>query len=200
MFEFDHRKAVQALNYFAIRSGGTINKLKAIKLIWLSDRAHLRRYARPIFMDQYFALKLGPVPSYTKDLAQSNSIISETEAKYRDSYLKIVGKYDIRSIKAFEPDVFSKTDISILQEAFNEFGNFNKYQLSNLSHLFPEWKRFENGLTSGLATRCKMDYVDFFDNCNDVKTKLFCESEELTAITKELFLENFSLKYDSCKC
>ena len=40
MNEFNHRKAVQALNFFSLKNGGKIEKMKAIKLLWLSDRVH----------------------------------------------------------------------------------------------------------------------------------------------------------------
>jgi len=48
MVGFNHKKAVQTLAYFAQKEGGVINKMKAFKLIWLSDRLHLRKYGRPI--------------------------------------------------------------------------------------------------------------------------------------------------------
>ena len=46
--EFDHEKATQAINFFARESGGQINKMKAIKLIYFAERYHLRKYGRPI--------------------------------------------------------------------------------------------------------------------------------------------------------
>lgn len=89
MLGFNFRKAVQALNFFAVKEGGTIDKMKVIKLIWFSDRAHLRQYGRPILMDRYLAMKYGPVPSKTKDLSGfDNSFLDENERNYRDTYIK----------------------------------------------------------------------------------------------------------------
>jgi len=66
--EFDHKKATQALNFFAKRAGGKITKLNALKLIYLADRYHLRKYGRPIFSDTYWAMPYGPVASSVKDI------------------------------------------------------------------------------------------------------------------------------------
>ena len=67
-FSFSHRKATQALNFFAQRAGGSINKMKALKLVYFADRYHLRKYGRPVVGDEYLAMNYGPVASGTKDL------------------------------------------------------------------------------------------------------------------------------------
>ena len=72
-FQFAYKKATQALNFFAIENGGEIEKLHALKLIFFADRYHLRKYGRPITNDQYWAMRLGPVPSGTKDLFELDS-------------------------------------------------------------------------------------------------------------------------------
>ena len=83
-----HRKSIQMLNLFAYESGGTINRLKAIKLSWLADRLHLRKYGRPISYDKYSALPHGLVASYTKDLVDNNtSWVAEDHLVYKQEYL-----------------------------------------------------------------------------------------------------------------
>src|SRR5882724_2767190 len=69
-FSFSHRKATQALNFFARKAGGRINKMKALKLVYFADRYHLRKYGRPVVGDEYLAMNYGPVASGTKDLAK----------------------------------------------------------------------------------------------------------------------------------
>jgi hypothetical protein len=41
------------LNFFAIREGGRLNRMKAVKLVWLADRLQLRKYYRSITHDVY---------------------------------------------------------------------------------------------------------------------------------------------------
>ena len=48
LLEFDYKKATQAINYLTKKEGGQIDKLKLIKLIYLADRYHLRRYGRRV--------------------------------------------------------------------------------------------------------------------------------------------------------
>jgi len=44
---FDEKKVGQALLYIATRVGAPVSKLVALKLLFLADRYHLRKYARP---------------------------------------------------------------------------------------------------------------------------------------------------------
>ena len=79
---FAHRKATQALNYFARQSSGRLNKLKALKLIYFADRYHLRTYGRPITNDRYLAMEYGPVASSCKDLAEMSEFLGKEEREY----------------------------------------------------------------------------------------------------------------------
>ena len=54
--QFSFEKATQALNFFAIKNEGHIDKLPALKLIFLADRYHLRKHARPITNAEYVAM------------------------------------------------------------------------------------------------------------------------------------------------
>ncbi len=195
MFEFNHKKAVQVLNYFAGKEGGIINKMKAIKLIWLSDRAHLRKFGRPIIMDQYFALPYGPIPSNTKDLAEFNSFLSEDEINYRNQFINIIDRYKFESIKLVEEKVFSQTDLQIIESVYSEFGELSEFELSELSHIYPEWKKHEDGLKNQIASRYQMNYLDFFENPETNNDNLFNESKELKDLAKEIFSENVAIAY-----
>jgi hypothetical protein len=77
---FVYKKATQAVNYFAQRSGGIINKMKAIKLIYFADRYHLRKYGRPITNDEYLAMDYGLVSSGVKDIAEMSGFFRSSES------------------------------------------------------------------------------------------------------------------------
>ena len=49
-------------------------KMKALKLVYIADRYHLRKYGRLITNDTYFAMNYGPVPSGTKDIAEASEV------------------------------------------------------------------------------------------------------------------------------
>jgi len=198
MFEFNHKKAVQCLNYFAGRNGGIINKMKAIKLVWLSDRAHIRRYGRPIIMDQYFALPYGPIPSNTTDLAEVNVFSSEDEVNYRNQYINVIDKFTFQSINKVDEKVFSQTDLSVLENVYSEFGILSEFELSEISHIYPEWKKHEAGLTNKTASRFQMNYLDFFEDPASGNSPIFNESAEVKDLAKDIYSENMALAYGTC--
>ena len=64
-------KIVQVLYHILVKIGPT-DKIKLVKLVYLSDKYHLLKYARTITNDSYFAMKLGPVGSTLKDILAFN--------------------------------------------------------------------------------------------------------------------------------
>lgn len=189
---FNYKKSVQALNYLAQNFGGSLNKMKALKLIWLADRLHVRRYGRSITGDVYFAMPFGPVPSTTRDLVESYQSLNELESEYREQFISTsnTDKYNFSSIGVLNLKVFSKTDISIIDEITEKFGHLNEFELSNFSHIFPEWTRYESAIKAKNSSRFEIDYKDFFVDVEE-ETNTFIDSEENLEITKELMLENY---------
>lgn len=185
---FKLSKAVQALNYFAVKSKGNLNKMKALKLIWLSDRYHLRRYGRTITGDVYFALPFGPVASTTRDILEGSSSLSDGELSYSNDYIESTSKYNYKSKGELDAKVFSKTDIEVLDLIFSKYQELDQFQLSDLSHSFPEWKKYQSAIEQGIASRFEIDWNDFFANVDDGKG-LFLDDEEFLAISKEMFCQ-----------
>lgn len=184
---FNYKKSVQALNYLALKSGGSLNKMKAIKMIWLADRLHLRKYGRTITGDVYFALPYGPIPSTTRDILEDNSLVSDTELSYSNEYLSKFSKYDYSSKKAANEKVFSKTDLDAIENVFTKYNHLNEFELSDLSHLFPEWKKYSSALEKGIASRFEINPIDFFENYSD-DSGLFSDSASDLNLSKEIFI------------
>ena len=191
---YNYRKAIQVLNFFAIKEGGTINKMKAIKLIWLSDRAHLRKYGRPILNDNYYAMKFGPVPSFTKDLCEcDNAFLDDSEKNERNSYIKPHhSNMNYDSVADLNTKLFSQSDLEILEAVYSHFGMHDPFYLANtLSHQFPEWKKHEETINTNGRSRVEMDYEDFFENSDLIDDDFFLkEGDELLEITKSIFKES----------
>ena len=93
---FNYKKSAQALNYLANKNGGTLNKMKAIKLIWLADRLNLRKYGRSITGDDYYALPNGPVPSATRDILESSDFLDDIASVYASEYITEIDKYNFK--------------------------------------------------------------------------------------------------------
>lgn len=186
---FDFKKSTQVINFFAKKEQGTIDILKLMKLVWIADRCHLREYGRPILNDEYFAMKRGPVPSATKDIA-SDTEWAQDKQKYYSKYIKKLSRYSVASIRNVDSEQLSESEIECLDKAYDNFGQYKPSQLTKISHDFPEWKKFEKSLESGTKNE-QIDYMDFF---KDIRTELykqmFSESQDKLNSSKEIFLED----------
>jgi len=184
-FNFDLRKATQALNWLATKSGGRINKMKALKLVYLADRYHLRKYGRLITNDSYFAMDYGPVPSGVKDLAEASDFLGEDEQAYCYKYIRPVNQYTLESLAEPDFDIFSDSDIESLTFAWETFSHLNKFNLAELTHEYPEWKRHQQALK--LDSRIQMNLVDFFEDPDDNIEKCYAlNSEDKTTRCEQL--------------
>ena len=162
---FEYQKAVQAINFFARQFPGKhISKLHVLKLVFLADRYHLRKYGRLITNDSYLAMSYGPVASSVKDIAEQSEFLCRTERAYASNFFNKADptSHSIRSIKEYDKTVFSQTDIEALQFVINSFRHVSIHELVDFTHQFPEWKKHENKFT-GVNTRADMNLLDFFE-------------------------------------
>jgi len=161
------RKATQALNFFAHLSasgapGKKINKMKALKLLFFADRFHLRKYGRPLSDCAYFAMKNGPVASEAKGIAEQSVHLPAKALSYSRRFVRREGALDIVSVAAVDKDVLSESDFEALEFAWTVFGHYTQFQLCEITHHYPEWKRHEEALEEGTHKRLPMSYADFF--------------------------------------
>ena len=187
LLETSYKKATQALNFFALKKDGKINKMKAIKLIYLADRLHLRKYGRPIVGDIYWAMKLGPVGSRTKRAAELN--MPEGILLYTKRYIQPSDdkKQSLVSLKPVDLDLFSKTDIECLDSVYKTFGDRDQFELAELTHKYPEWKKHEKQLKTGKKS-VPMNYNDFFSEA-ERGDLIFGQKKPELALAKESFEE-----------
>ena len=174
-----YKKATQALNFFAVKKDGRINKMKAIKLIFLADKLHLRKYGRPIVGDSYLAMKFGPVGSQSKNVAELSDRLPKEISIYARKYIKpTLDKKTFISVDAVDLDLFSKTDIECLNSVYEEFSDKDQFELAEITHKYPEWSKHKRILDSGKKKSVSMNYNDFFldsnnENIYSHKTKKF---------------------------
>ncbi len=159
-FNFDHKKGTQALNFFATREGGKINKMKALKLIFLADRYHIRKYGRLITNDSYVAMSYGPVPSVIKDIAETNDYLDEDAKGYAALYIKPVSNnLFLTSLKKIDMSIFSDSDLEALQFTWDVFGKYDQFQLAEITHSYPEWVKHKKHVATHSCF--PMDILDF---------------------------------------
>lgn len=139
---FETRKAAQVTAFFAKMAGGTINILRAIKLVYLSDRLSMDKREHPITGDNFVSMKFGPVNTYTysymKGVAQArNAEWSEFIGSERWHKLPLA-----RDFTTDDLDELSRGDIKILEEVWQTYKDVaDQFELAEFTHKFcPEWR------------------------------------------------------------
>lgn len=143
-FRFNLEKTVQALNFFCIENGGTINRLKAMKMLFLADKTHLNKYGRNISGDAYVAMEMGPVLSNTWNLLRpekKKALVIKDWYSYLAKYLEFESIVMLRSKQHIDDGEFSNSDIICLKATADSFLRIPQNQLIKILHTFPEWEK-----------------------------------------------------------
>ena len=72
--KFDEKKTTELASIFLKLNGGKMNALKLVLLIYNADREALKRWARPLTYDDYYATKYGMVGINTFKLVTGKDI------------------------------------------------------------------------------------------------------------------------------
>lgn len=183
MEQFKKHKAITLLLYLAQKNGGRLNKMKALKLIWLADRYHLRKYGRTITGDKYVAMEYGTVPSSVKD-------IIEGKRGLKSEGISMDGKNFYQATESPDLDNLSDSDQEVMDIIIDVYFGQDQFSLSELSHAFPEWLRFKEALEQRKSAY-PMVMDDFFKNVDDSKG-LFMDEDEFLNQSKEIYEEFYS--------
>ena len=150
---FRSRKAAQLCAHFAVNNGGTIEKLKLIKLLYLSERQFLSEYHHPMLFDEYYSLTHGPICSNALD--GINGMIHE---EIWDNFVARNGNLvvAIKTLSRDELDEVSDAEIVVISEIWEKFGHMTPSQLRNYTHdNLPEYTETEG--------RIRISYKEIFE-------------------------------------
>lgn len=163
---FSIRKILQALYYIQQNAPASNSSRKTymflLKILYFADRFHLRRYGFIASCDKYCAMKLGPVASATYDVLRGKLPRGANSAEIQLlGDVVPVDEYSVE-IQPQEQDELSQSFIDALDFSITEFGNYTQFQLSDMTHDFPEWARFKDGLENGDKKEYDILLTDFF--------------------------------------
>lgn len=183
---FQHKVISSLLGRIASRvSSKCISKIYALKIVYLADRYHLRKYGRTITEDTYWAMDYGPVASETKRYIESVASGDEAPPAFLSIKNDSRGHQEIKVVGPVDESYLSETDIEAIDAALAEACVHD--DLISFTHLFPEWKKHEGDLKAG-ARRRKMDFADFF--LAAPKPAEYCDvSQELLDLNRSLLAE-----------
>lgn len=127
--------------FFTKKQGGTINVLKLMKLLYLSDRESMSRCGMPITFDSMVSMPKGPVLSRSLNLT-SGQADSQSQAQWEE-WLSDRENHNINVIRDFsraDLDELSNADLDVLESIWADFGRMHKYEISDWTHVnCPEW-------------------------------------------------------------
>lgn len=185
----DTKKIIQALTYLACKSPERkLDNMKAYKLLWLADRYQLRNTGRTITGDTYYALPFGLIPSDAKCLLEDEPTRLSEVKGYLSQYLNVLPEHTYQAVSNPDLDQFSESDIIALDTIWSAFGDMKPMELSTFSHQFPEWTYYEQMLSDkGQKNAYRVNIDHFFEPCSSDHSGVFNQSDELLALTRELY-------------
>lgn len=140
---FDEKKLTQATAFFIYKSQGSINILKLMKLLYLSERLSFQKFHEPLIGDSLVSMKNGPVLSLT--LNYINGEMKRDE--YWENWISDRENHAIAlkdpSIVRDEDDLLelSENDIDVLNQIWVEFGHKERWDLVHYTHTnCSEWR------------------------------------------------------------
>jgi uncharacterized phage-associated protein len=140
-FPFDEQKATQAATFFVKKSGGKINYMRLMKLLYLADRESFQRRSFPICGGEYSSMDNGPFISSIFEVMRPTEDYSVLSSKFPTwpRCLCYEG-YDICVMSDPGAKDLSKADIAVMDSVYQEFGQKDQWDLVCYTQKnCPEW-------------------------------------------------------------
>lgn len=122
-----------------------LGKVKLMKLFYFLDFIHTKRYASPVTYDTYYNLEHGPIPSKIKNLVDNladdpeNALLGDAircEFPEGTRMCKIMPQ---REFTEKDKNLFSETEMKVLEEVSAKFANATTDQIEHASHKEAPW-------------------------------------------------------------
>jgi hypothetical protein len=182
-FKIDWEKALAALVYLAAKGLPDFDKYKVSKMLFLADKYHIVRFARPITGDIYYAVDYGPIPSQVLDRLEA---FEKGNDKQLAGLLELDAKFAnprFAPKSARDYSALSQSDIIALDRVVELFGRKSFAELKNLTHAMPAYSKAWENRPEG-KKRALMSYEDFFEEEPDAIQGALEEMVEEDAIRK----------------
>ena len=170
---FRSQKAAQICTYYASLSGGMIEKLKLIKLVYLAEREYLSSYHHPMLFDEFYSLPNGPICSST--LHGVNGVIHED---LWDEYIARNGNIvvAVKSLERDDLDQVSDAEMEVVTEIWRKFSGMTASQIRNYTHEHcPEYTETDRA-------RVPISYLDIFEALGEKDAAII--SDDISELVK----------------
>jgi uncharacterized phage-associated protein len=148
-FQFDRRKAIEAILYLA-RKVSDSDIYGICKLLYLVDKTSLEKYGRFIFGESYFAMKEGATPSNAYDLLKEAAQAPINE-------LQVEGNQVI-ALREAHLDYLSESDIECLDQIISVYGKVPNWSRAIDAH-DDAWKKAWDNRGTKLSIRIPIESI-----------------------------------------
>lgn len=163
-------KLVQASAVLLKQEGGhRMAYMRLLKLLYIADRESIKEYGLPITFDRWYALQRGPIVSRVYSLIKGEDVDSPQWAEYIERE-----KYHVRLVSDPRPTKLSRREIRVLQQVSDNYEDKDEWDLSNLTHAFPEWQKNkpESGASNPIPLEDMLEALGRSEWLEDVREEL----------------------------
>lgn len=136
---FDESKAAEAAAYVLSLNENHLPYLKLIKLLYIADRTSIATYHYSITTDSYVSMKLGPVTCRIYDCIKNHAAFSD-ESPWNSLIRTDDANKEVILKKAPSYKFLSEEEKDTIRAVNEQYKNYEKYEISELTHSFPEWQ------------------------------------------------------------
>lgn len=174
--QFNEKKTTQAAARFLRLSGGRMNYMKLIKLLYMLDRESLLRWGRPVTFDEYYSMKFGPVLSEVHDLL--TEMPDPEDPGFWSRHISEPARYSVALVDDPGASELSEAEEKLIDEICEKYGNYEPFTLVRLLHkTLPEWKEVESG-------RVPIEYADILKAGNKPESVITAIEKDLAHLTE----------------
>lgn len=137
-------KAAQVIAFFASKNeAGTLDIIKAIKLVYLADRESAQAFGAPILDERRVSMPHGPVNSETYSHINGEHDLDKCGWA---GFLEDRANHQIavkHGVTVDDLDELSEADLECLEAVWAKFGGMNKWEIRDWTHdpaNLPEWE------------------------------------------------------------
>ena len=139
-FVFNDRKTAQAAAWLLDRHEGRMRFIKLVKLLYLADRQSLVNSGYPITGDRLVSMDYGPVLSRVLNLITGERYPGNEQESVWTQYISAPDDYEVSLLDMPEMDELSAYELGILEDVFEKFGHWDRWELVRYTHTLPEWE------------------------------------------------------------
>jgi hypothetical protein len=129
---FNESKTTQAAARLVKKSGGKMNYMLLVKMLYMADRRSLLESGLPITYDRFYTMKNGPILSVTLELISKPQNFSGRHP-WLDTF--VTENYEVKMLADFDQGELSEFEEEILDKTFERFEHF----LHERVFAFPDW-------------------------------------------------------------